>query len=169
MTYPHMKLGSIHVRVRDLARSEAFYTTVLGMRVSERIGTWLFLSWGEGPHVLALEGVGLEQDRTAVDRHVGLFHVGWEVPDVWEFWRMHRSLRSAGLSFEALDEGTRWTLRFADPDGNGMEIYVDARDLPTGRPEWGGVTTPVDEAVILETIQGMVPGLIEVDARTEAD
>ncbi|HSH44862.1 MAG TPA: hypothetical protein VK966_03345, partial [Longimicrobiales bacterium] len=131
--------------------------------------SWLFLArTDQEDHVLSLEGVGLESGG-AGDLHVGLFHVGWEVPDVWEFWKMHRRLSSTGLRFEAVDEGIRWTLRLADPDGNGLEIYLDTRDLPQGRREWGGQSQPIDEGAVMEAIQGMIPGVMEVDAREAAD
>lgn len=164
---PRLRLGSVHLRVRDVARSEAFYTTVLGLQVRERVGSWLILArTGNEDHVLTLQGVGLEADRDA-ERHVGLSHVGWEVPDVWEFWKMHRRLDSAGLRFQAMDEGIRWTLRLADPDGNGLEIYLDVRELPQGRGAWGGRTEPMDESAVMEAIQGMVPGVVQVDAREQ--
>jgi len=153
-----MRLGSVRVRVRDVARSEAFYTTALGLAVSERVGDHVFLAAGDEHHVLALEGVGLEEGGVAP--HVGMSSVGWEVPDAWEFWRMHRRLTSAGVRFDAQDEGVRWTLRFRDPDGNAIEIYVDSRSLPGGREAWGGTTTPVDEMRILQALQSAVPGIV---------
>ncbi len=153
-----MRLGSVRVRVRDLARSEAFYRTTLGLDVSERLGAHVFLTAGDEHHALALEGVGLEEGGATP--HVGLSSIGWEVPDAWEFWRMHRRLSSAGVRFDAQDEGIRWTLRFRDPDGNEIEIYVDSRALPGGREMWGGATTPVDESAILAALQQAVPGII---------
>jgi len=158
MAGTRMRLGSVRVRVRDLARSEAFYTTMLGLEVSERIGAHVFLAAGEEHHVLALQGVGLEDGGATP--HVGTSSVGWEVPDAWEFWRMHRRLSGAGVRFEALDEGVRWTLRLSDPDGNAIEIYVDSRALPGGRVAWGGATKPVDETLILAALQQSVPGIV---------
>lgn len=167
MSGPRMGLGSVHLRVRDRARSEAFYATALGLRPGERHGPWTFLTSGERHHVLALEEVGLERPEPghagACPRHVGLFHVGWEVPDAWEFWRVHRRLASAGVRFEGVDQGFRWALRFADPDGNGVEVWVDSRALPGGREAWEGRTAPIDHAAILETLQAMVPGIVDVD------
>ena len=162
MTDTRVRLSSVRIRVRDVARSEAFYTTALGLHVTERCGAHVFLAWGDEHRSLALEGVGVETDDGVA--HVGLSSVEWEVPDAWEFWRMHRRLQSARVRFDALDEGVRWTLRFADPDGNRLDVFVDSRELPGGRPAWEGATVPVDEAVILETLQSMIPGIVEVDA-----
>lgn len=156
-----MKLGSIRLRVRDVARSEAFYRTTLGLEVSERVGTHVFLAGGGEHFVLALEGVGIEEGGVAP--HVGTSSIGWEVPDAWEFWRMHRRLQTASIRFVAEDEGARWTLRFADPDGNALEIYVDSRALPGGRDAWGGTTRPVDETAILAALQQAVPGIAEYE------
>ena len=162
MSDARVRLGSVRIRVRDVARSEAFYTTALGLRVTERSGTHVFLAAEDEHHSLALEGVGIEPEGTS--SHVGLSSVAWAVPDAWEFWRMHRRLQTARVRFEALDEGVRWTLRLADPDGNRIEVYVDSRGLPGGREEWLGATAPVDEAVILEVLQSMIPGIVEVEA-----
>lgn len=167
MSDARVRLGSVRLRVRDTARSEAFYVAALGLRVTERTGAHVFLAAHDEHHSLALEGVGLEVD--GVRQHVGVSRVDWKVPDAWEFWRMHRRLESSRIRFEALDEGVRWTLRFADPDGNGIEIYVDSRDLPGGRATWGGATGPIDESVILETLQSMIPGIVEVDAEAGTD
>lgn len=156
-----VRLGSVRVRVRDIARSEAFYTTTLGLEVSERIGARVFLSSGAEHHVLALEGVGIEEGGVAP--HVGLSSIGWEVPSAWEFWRMHRQLETSRVRFTAEDEGVRWTLRLNDPDGNELEIYVDSRALPGGRDAWGGATEPVDQARILAALQAEVPGIGEFE------
>ena len=153
-----MKLGSVRLRVRDVARSEAFYTTTLGLDVRERCGAMVFLAFGDEHGVLALDGVGIEEGGVAP--HVGTSSIGWEVPDAWEFWRMHRRLQTARLRFVAEDDGVRWTLRFNDPDGNALEIFVDSRSLPGGREAWGGVTRPVDEALILAALQQAVPGIV---------
>ena len=156
-----VKLGSVRIRVRDVARSEAFYRTALGLEVSERLGAHVFLRLGGEHFVLALEGVGVEEG--GITHHVGTTSVGWEVPDAWEFWRMHRRLQTANVRFVAEDEGVRWTLRLQDPDGNGIEIYVDSRALPGGREAWGGSTRPVDESLILAALQAEVPGIVGFD------
>ena len=158
MEKARVKLGSVRVRVRDVARSEAFYRTMLGLEVTERVGSNVFLGLGDEHFVLALEGVGIEEGGVAP--HVGTSSVGWEVPDAWEFWRMHRRLQSAGVRFAAEDEGVRWTLRFQDPDMNPIEIYVDSRALPGGREEWGGSTRPMDETLILAALQQAIPGIV---------
>ena len=156
-----MRLGSVRVRVRDVARSEAFYRTTLGLDVTERMGSHVFLAAGPEHFALALEGVGIENGGVAP--HVGLASIGWEVPDVWEFWRTHRRLQSAGIRFAAQDEGVRWTLRFDDPDGNAVEVYVDSRALPGGRERWGGTTVRVDETLILAALQSEIPGIGEYE------
>lgn len=161
MSDTRLKLGSVRVRVRDVARSEAFYTTALGLEVSERVGAYVFLTAGAEHHVLALEGVGIEDGGVAP--HVGMASIGWEVPDAWEFWRTHRRLQSAGVRFSAENEGVRWTLRFTDPDGNALEIFVDSRALPGGREAWGGSTMRVDETLILAALQSEIPGIGEFE------
>ena len=161
MSDSRLRLGSVRLRVRDVARAEAFYRTALELQVSERVGSHVFLARGAEHFVLALEGVGIEEG--GVSQHVGTTSIGWEVPDAWEYWRTHRRLQTARVNFVAEDEGVRWTLRFRDPDGNGVEIWVDSRTLPGGRDTWGGITKPVDESLILAALQSSIPGIVEYE------
>ena len=155
-----IKPGGAHIKVRDLARAEAFYTTILGLQVTERVGQLLLLSSGGRHHELVLEEVGVGGSNPD-ERQVGLTRVAWEVPDAWEFWRKHQGLTSVGLRFEALDLGVMWTLRFQDPDGNGVEIVLDTRTLPSGRGDWRGVTEPLDPEKVWEVIRANAPGVEE--------
>ena len=161
MSDGRLRLGSVRLRVRDVARSEAFYRTALELEVTERVGAHVFLAHASEHFVLALEGVGIEEG--GVVQHTGASSIGWEVPDAWELWRAHRRLQTARVQFVAEDEGVRWTLRLRDPDGNGVEIYVDSRALPGGREAWGGVTKVIDESLILAALQSAIPGIVEYE------
>jgi len=74
------QLGHLVLRVRDLDRSEAFYTDVLGLEVTGRIpNTMVFMrALGESSHELVLTSVGSDAPGPEQDR-VGLYHFAWEM------------------------------------------------------------------------------------------
>ena len=59
------QLGHVHLKVRDAARAKRFYTDVFGLSVTEEVGQYTFLSFGEHHHDIALQEVdpGTETDR----------------------------------------------------------------------------------------------------------
>lgn len=69
------RLGHVNLAVPDVARAAAFYTDVLGLRVSERVGDLLvFLRAGSDHHNLGLRGGAVG----AGVHHVALEVQGWE-------------------------------------------------------------------------------------------
>lgn len=132
-----LHLGHVHLKVRDLNRSVPFYTRLLGLRLTEWAGRYVFLAAGDEHHSLALEEVG----RWAVNpsrRAVGVAHVAFQVPDRAAFAAMRKTLKEANLPFISRNNGISWAMRFKDPDGNEIEIYVDRRHSPDGTQLWGG-------------------------------
>ena len=134
----HVTLGHAHLKVRDLERSVAFYTEFLGLRLTERVGSqFAFLSGGDLHHDLALQALGTAAPGTP--RHaVGLFHLAFEVPDRESFAAAYHALDAGGVPVAAVDHGISWAMYFADPDGNGLEIYWDTRHEPHGAETWSG-------------------------------
>ncbi|MDT8444286.1 MAG: VOC family protein [Desulfuromonadales bacterium] len=139
-----MKLGHIHLKVRDLQRSIEFYRRHLGLQVTEQVGEALaFLSAGSMHHELALREVGPQ--ATAPRRgDVGLYHVAFEVTDRQELGRIYRGLRREGIPVHAVDHRISWALYCADPDGNGLEVYWDIRRTAHGVEHWQGIERPLD-------------------------
>jgi catechol 2,3-dioxygenase len=135
-------IGHVHLKVSDPGRSEAFYRDALGLEVTERVGgSFVFMSFGDEHHDLALQG---HPDAPAVDPEaLGLYHFAVEVPDEAALARAVDRLRVAGVEFAAVDHGISKSVYFSDPDGHGVEIYCDTREL-RHRPEWEGITGPLD-------------------------
>jgi catechol 2,3-dioxygenase len=73
---PHL-VGHVHLKVRDVDRAVEFYTTVVGLDVTERSGSFTFLSFGDRHHDVALQGVGVDADPPGTG--VGLYHTAFEV------------------------------------------------------------------------------------------
>jgi catechol 2,3-dioxygenase len=143
-------LGHAHLKVRDLARSVAFYTRFFDLRVTEEIpGAFVFLSGGPVHHELALQQVG--PDAAPPNPYgVGLYHIAFEVPERRAFAQAYNALTRAGVPVAAVDHGISWAIYFSDPDGNGLEIYWDTRREPEGKARWDGRSLPLGAVRILE-------------------
>jgi catechol 2,3-dioxygenase len=134
---PALRLGHVHAKVRSLDGSLPFYTGVLGLRLTERTGRYAFLSVGSEHHSLALEEIGAWAVRPS-RRAVGIAHFAFEVADRAAFAAMRRRLSDSNVPFISRNNGISWTVRFNDPDGNEIEIYVDRRRAPGGAARWNG-------------------------------
>jgi catechol 2,3-dioxygenase len=121
------KLGHVVIKVSDLKRSVAFYTGVLGMRVSDAYpdtmmkGGMVFLRCNTDHHCLALIG-GLQGEPGAR----GMHHFAFEVATLEEVLRAREHLRRAGVRIEFEGRrraGCQIAIEFRDPDDHHLEIY----------------------------------------------
>jgi len=131
-----MKLGHANIRVRDLERSEKFYTDVLGLEVTHRRGNLVFLSAREHSHELAIQAIGPEAPGPE-SRQVGTNHFAWEMASFEDLQAMVRHLKAKGVPILRTRENTFSVgVYFNDPDGNGLEVYYEE---PGGyRRAWEG-------------------------------
>ena len=139
-----MKVGHVHLKIRDLQRSVDFYRHYFGLEVTEQLGTDLvFMSAGAMHHELALQQVGKQAHRPS-RYDVGLYHVAFEVPDREALAETYRKLQRDGLRASPVDHRISWAIYFSDPDGNGIEVYWDTRQTGHGSATWEGVDRPLD-------------------------
>ncbi|MDG3040878.1 VOC family protein [Roseicyclus marinus] len=121
------RIGHVHLKVSDLERSIAFYRDVIGLEVMQRYGPQAaFLSAGGYHHHLGLntwESLGGPRPP----RHaVGLYHTAFLYPDRPALARALKRVLDAGVELDgAADHGVSEAVYFSDPDGNGIELYVD--------------------------------------------
>ena len=130
------QLGHVNIRVRDLERSEQFYTEVLGLEVTHRRGNLVFLSIREHSHELAIGAMG--PDAPGPDgRRVWTNHFAWEMASFEDLQAMVRRLKEKGVEILRTRENTFSVgVYFNDPDGNGLEVYYEE---PGGyRRSWEG-------------------------------
>jgi len=122
------KLGHVVLKVRDLERSEAFYTSVVGLQVTGRLpGRMVFFSvpGNQDSHDLALWKVGPEA-APAQARQVGLFHVAWQVDRPEDLEAFHARLVREGVSVRGtVDHGANLSVYFDDPDGHMLEMTYE--------------------------------------------
>ena len=122
------KLGHIVLRVRDLERSERFYTDVLGLRKNGEIpGVMAFFSTQSSPdsHDLALMRVGPDAPDSS-PQQVGLYHFAYQVDSEESLAEAYTTLRDAGVPIVGTgDHGVSKGIYILDPDGIEIEITYD--------------------------------------------
>jgi len=133
-----MRIGHVHLKIRNLNRSISFYQNYLGLKVTEQLGEGMaFLSGTDRHHEIALQQLGARA-ATPGRFDVGLYHVAFEVPDRETFMGIYNKLREDGIAVHPIDHRISWALYFSDPDGNGIEVYLDTRGMEDGAELWEG-------------------------------
>lgn len=151
--HPETRIGHVHLKVSDLDRSIAFYRDALGFEVQQRYGPQAaFLSAGGYHHHIGLNTWESRGGKAAPFGSPGLYHVAFLYPNRLELARaLRRALRHGVELHGASDHGVSEAIYFADPDGNGIEIYRD-RD----RSEWprdsNGTLQMVTDALDLDAL-----------------
>ena len=116
------------IRVRDLKRSEEFYTKFMGLEVSDRGGDSMvfFRSNQSVHHDLAIAKIsgdapGPEQDR------VGLYHFAYEFDSFDQIREAYRLANEMGIRIAGFgDHGESKGLYILDPDGIEIELSAFA-------------------------------------------
>lgn len=124
-------LGHVVFYVKDLQRSLAFYRDLLGFQEVGRIfnGMAVALTSGRTHHELLLIQVG-EAPGPLQGRRRGLYHIGIKVGDnLDELRAAKKELEVAGIAIDGMSDHTvSQSLYLRDPDGNEVELYVDANE-----------------------------------------
>ena len=166
------KIGHVVLMVADLEKSIAFYTGVLGFRVSDIYGDdmmpggMVFMRCNTDHHGVALVG-----GTTAPSARRELHHMAFEVSTLDEVFRARNHLRAQGATivFEGRRRaGVQIAVEFLDPDGHNLEIYWNIDQIGTdgrARPahEWSGAKT-LEEA-LLNPPPGQAPVLRDPSLR----
>ena len=132
--HPGVRIGHVHLKVADLERSLAFYCGVLGFQLTQRYGPGAaFVSAGGYHHHIGLNTWESRGGKAPPRGTTGLYHVAILYPDRQSLADTLRHLIDHQISLEgAADHGVSEALYLQDPDGNGLELYID-RD-PSGWP-----------------------------------
>jgi catechol 2,3-dioxygenase len=160
------KIGHVVLMATDLARSVAFYTGVLGFKVSDIYGDdmmpggMVFMRLNPDHHGIALVGGA----PGPTQRHE-LHHMAFEVGSLDEVFRARKHLREAGatITFEGRRRaGVQIAVEFLDPDGHNLEIYwgldqIGSEGIARPASEWRGATSL--EAALANPPQGQKPVL----------
>ena len=124
---PGVRIGHVHLKVANLERAIGFYHDILGFELMQRMGDQAaFLSAGGYHHHIALntwESLGGPPPPFGT---TGLYHHAIVYPTRAALADALRRLIAADIPLEgAADHGVSQSLYLRDPDGNGVELYVD--------------------------------------------
>jgi catechol-2,3-dioxygenase len=122
---PVQRLNHAVLYVRDVERSVAFYSEVLGFRQVMGFPGAAFLQadGSTNDHDLGLFQIGADAaDSPAGHGAVGLYHLAWEVDTLDELERIAAALADHGALAGASDHSTTKALYAKDPDGLEFEV-----------------------------------------------
>ena len=125
---PITRLNHAVLFVRDVERSVAFYSDVLGFSVIPIAPMGMRAAFLQAPgstndHDLGLFEIGEQAGASGAGRStVGLYHLAWEVDTLRELERLAAALTDAGALVGMSDHGTTKSLYGRDPDGLEFEV-----------------------------------------------
>ncbi|MFM8888709.1 MAG: VOC family protein [Solirubrobacterales bacterium] len=139
---PRVRIGHVHLKVADLARSLDFYCGVLGFELTTTYGSQAaFISAGGYHHHIGLntwESLGGSPPPPGT---TGLFHLAVLYPDRASLGDALLRLERAGWPLTgAADHGVSEAIYTEDPDGNGVELYFDRPSEEWPREADGSLT-----------------------------
>lgn len=140
--HPGVRIGHVHLKVADLERSLAFYCGVLGFQLTQRYGPGAaFISAGGYHHHIGLNTWESRGGRPPQRGSTGLYHVALLYPDRSSLADALRRLIEHQILLDgAADHGVSEALYLQDPDGNGLELYIDRDPAQWPRDEAGQLT-----------------------------
>jgi catechol-2,3-dioxygenase len=160
---PALTLGHVTLAVQDIDRMVDFYCDTLGFHVTNR---------GEAPD--GAEMAFLCQDPTA--HHQIVLISGMAAPEHHFVLADHMAFRTSTLDdlrlvgerlAEAgiegvipISHGNAWSLYFSDPEGNGLECFVDS-PFHVAQPYAGGVDLASSDEEIAATTRAEIESLPE--------
>jgi catechol 2,3-dioxygenase len=155
-----LRLGPVHLTVRDLDRAVAWYQDALGLYVHER---------GDGTARLgagAEDVIVLHEDPEArlPGREAGLYHYALLYPSRAELARAALRIADARTPIQgASDHGTHEAIYLPDPDGNGIELAADRpRERWPASLGYDRGPAPLDLDDLLSVVAGEdTPGRVE--------
>ena len=144
-------VGQVNLKVQNLERSLAFYREVIGFEVIEQTDSSANLT-ADGKTVL----LSIQQSNNLVPKQgktTGLYHYALLLPKRSDLAEIVQHFREIGLRFGSSDHLVSEALYLSDPDGNGIEIYID-RDPSDWDWDNGEVAMAVDPLNFADLLSG---------------
>ncbi len=120
---PTTFVGHVKIKVENLKRSLKYYQEAIGFDVLEQTDTSAKLTTDGKTSILSLEqpaNVRPKQGRTT-----GLYHFAILLPKRSDLANIVKHFVENGIRFGSSDHLVSEALYLNDPDGNGIEIYID--------------------------------------------
>ncbi len=121
------KIGHVHLTVWNLDASVRFYRDFLGFQVTQELhGSAVFLSSGGYHHHIGLNTWSAAGAQKPKGGQIGLYHVAIVYQSRKELAAAVKRLVEAKWPLDGVgDHGVSESIYLKDPDGNGIELYVD--------------------------------------------
>lgn len=124
-----LRLGHCTIPARDLESLVTFYTDVLGFYVTNRgepvpgMGEMVFISQTHEEH----HQIVLVHSPDTPPRNIMFAdHLAFHVESIDDLRELMGRLTAAGNTTAApISHGNAWSVYFTDPEGNGLECFVD--------------------------------------------
>ncbi|WP_202080873.1 VOC family protein [Caldalkalibacillus salinus] len=152
---PHTFVSDVTVNVEDIERSLSFYQGLIGFKVLQQADREVRLSAdGQTPLLTLKQPTDVEPKKP---RTTGLYHMAMLLPQRSDLAQVLHHLIDHRYPIEGgSDHLVSEALYLSDPDGNGIELYVD-RSPDTW--EWDGnrvkmTVDPLNEEQLLAETQG---------------
>ncbi len=116
------RLNHAVLYVRDVDRSVAFYTDILGFTVVHRRPAAAFLRAAESDNDHDLGLFGVRGNGAKPGSGVGLYHLAWSVNTLPELATFAEKLTNVGALVGSSDHAVSKSLYAKDPDGIEFEI-----------------------------------------------
>jgi len=155
-------IGYVNLQVSNLHRSLEFYSSLVGMKKAIDLGPTVVLSAsGRAPyHIILTERPGA---RPKPPRTSGLYHIAIRYPNRRELAKVFRRLYNNNAEFQGFsDHLVSEAIYLADPDDNGVELYVDRP-----RVQWEVVSNQIQMATLPLNLESLLKELHEEDADTD--
>lgn len=141
---PNVYVEQVSLNVLDLKKAVQFYTEIIGFKVLKQTGQKAYLTTDGKTPLLTLE-----QPKDVIpkeDKSAGLYHFAILLPSRADLSVFLRHIIKTGYPLGASDHHVSEALYMTDPDGNGIEIYIDR---PSSEWKWTDgevhmVTDPLD-------------------------
>lgn len=130
--------GHAVLKVRDLERSERFYTEVIGFGVVGSREKMRFLSLGRQHHDLALYEAGPRAMMPGAG-NLGVVHLAFAMESENALRTFYTRVRGKAQVLGAVDHVVSRSFYITDPDGYILEFYADAP-----MEEWSELSNPFE-------------------------
>jgi catechol-2,3-dioxygenase len=145
----------VHVvyRTRQFDKMIAWYQVVFDCKVQYQNPVLAFLTYDDEHHRVAIINLAAVQPDSGKDERrgvIGVDHVAYTYSSVEDLLENYAQLKEKGIvPYWCVHYGITMSMYYADPDGNQMELQVDAPSHPATTPTdtcWGRTSRPIRSA-----------------------
>lgn len=123
---PNLYPAHVQLKVSDLVRSIEYYTTIIGFKVLKQTETEAYLTADGQTSLVSL--VEVQNAQPLKQGFAGLYHLALLLPSRKDLGNIVQHFVNMNIRLGAADHDVSEALYLNDPDGNGIEIYIDRHE-----------------------------------------